>query len=152
MLAMPKVGPGLTFIDIETLTLRLSFLGFGDASTVRTLLATLGIGSVLTPEGLEYIHWEGALIALMTAMTEGTRISARDIGSDRVRTMPAPWFQARKPTSTETVTLCLIMDRAFDGALEPADMAARVVETRRLLHDIDRALTETNYGLGTARA
>jgi hypothetical protein len=156
-LAFRRVGPGVTFVSLEGLALRLTALDIGDIELTKGLMAALGVGFVQTPSGETLYHWETVLVKLMRAMAQQRCVRLKDGTAKEtaatVRFSGDRWFcpEDQERGALPTVFLCLAIDRAYDGRLPNEELAERVMETRRTLDDLERALEGYEFGLEGVR-
>jgi hypothetical protein len=146
----PRVGPGLTFVSKETLALRLQAIGMGDPESAGALVNALGLGSVLTPDGVQLYHWEGLCLRLMEVLGRNQQVVVRaDAPTAKVHTRVAVdgerYWDDTYGGATEAALLCLMLDEAFSqNGLKPE----RAIETARLIREVLDVADRTNFGLG----
>lgn len=151
-LKFARVGPGLSFVSAEALTVRLQAIGVGDSQTARGVVAALGLGSIVTPDGVELFHWEGLVLRLIDVLGRNQKVrilgAARDDTvkvAERVSVSPERTWEDTYSGATEGALLCLMLDEAFgkDGL-----GTERAVETARLIREVLDVAGRARYGLG----
>ncbi len=154
-----RMGPGLTFVTADAIGLRLVAIGFGDTATAMAFVASLGLGSIRGPDGIVFYHWESFVVKMLDAMSQNRSIAIKRATKDkptsvtfdktRVTLGADRWFSETRPNTTEMAVLCMCLDKAFDGEMEPAEMVERVKETRRLFEEMDNVVAGAKFGLET---
>lgn len=152
-LKFSRVGPGLSFVSADALTVRLQAIGVGDSQTARGLVAALGLGSIVTPDGVELFHWEGLVLRLIDVLGRNQKVRIlSQIGTEttvktaeRVNVNPDRIWEDTYSGATEGALLCLMLDEAFgkDGL-----GTERAIETARLIREVMDVAGRTRYGLG----
>lgn len=155
-LAFPRVGPGLSFVSRDGLAIRLKAIGLGDPDMADSLVACLGLGSIVTPDGVELYHWEGLCVRLMEVLGQNQRVyvkpdEGRNQGlvrkAQRISVSDGRWHDSTYSGVTEAALLCVMLDRQFDGVGSGADVRERVLEAERLVREVRDVAARTHFGL-----
>ena len=152
-LKFARVGPGLSFVSAEALTVRLQAIGVGDSQTARGLVSALGLGSIVTPDGVEMFHWEGLVLRLIDVLGRNQKVRLLEAATndastrigERVNVNPDRTWEDTYSGATEGALLCLMLDEAFG---KNGLGTERAVETARLIREVLDVAGRARYGLG----